>query len=776
LPSLIGGGNHRSRAQIVGILVFVLGLIVLLNCLIFLFLAHRSLTFPSLSLHTSHPPPITSTTPTHTLPTAEKEIRHNPDDGKSTKPQEKQVEPGHSQQHIAATTILSPDSLPTLTDTPPNEPPPTPVPSTIAPSTPTPTPTSVVPRADVSEADDVEQRAIMNWALSNSNPTCDAVFGSGMLRRWDETKAVFCEPTQEQERPPGTADLVAPSSNSAPSVEVDTTALRNQLQSISQSGVGALTTDGNDRLDPPPGRIVCRSTTLPFMPPPTAPHSFCSGRNVFIDLSEFKPGADAPRHRAHYAMGRGHHYHYRAGETFTAACARTSAFNIRRISADHQRDVVEAIGSIQEKHRLVWKDYIQRLAEGKETLYAPSQLQSRDNQLTSGQDVAGSRQLLPSALSSDPSRLIVLPHSLLLITRENGEHCNFYHTLTDLYNAWLMMRNFGVTRESTQILFLDNHGPSPFDDAWQQVFSAAGPVLRVNELMERGLSQSMLFAGSIMISPPGYSSPLYRHLMDVHDPECSSKADLVAQFAADFLHAHHVPYHAWKTTDTLASVAHVTDEDVQKAVRATWISGMRRQAGEVNRTLADASATNADDDVLHVLFVSRRPYDHFVSHKKINRQIFNEDTLLDFMTPTPASDPSSSNTHPYTDVRVDLVDMARIPFSAQLRLVASSDVLVGMHGAALSHSVFLPPWSSLLELHPRGQRWQCFKHLSEWSGHEYFAWRNERPAMEQQREDGSGVTVDPNAFKPVFDRALDAARQKRKELRQRKEQARLNGK
>jgi hypothetical protein len=62
------------------------------------------------------------------------------------------------------------------------------------------------------------------------------------------------------------------------------------------------------------------------------------------------------------------------------------------------------------------------------------------------------------------------------------------------------------------------------------------------------------------------------------------------------------------------------------------------------------------------------------------------------------------------------------------------------------------------------QRWQCFAHQTEWSGHLYFSWRNSNQGAEREDDTGNGLDVDPTTFRIVLDQAIDAVRAKRREL------------
>ena len=50
----------------------------------------------------------------------------------------------------------------------------------------------------------------------------------------------------------------------------------------------------------------------------------------------------------------------------------------------------------------------------------------------------------------------------------------------------------------------------------------------------------------------------------------------------------------------------------------------------------------------------------------------------------------------------------------QFAVVQQTDVLIGMHGAALAHALLLPPHAALVELWPEvGSGHPCCKHLCD---------------------------------------------------------------
>lgn len=68
---------------------------------------------------------------------------------------------------------------------------------------------------------------------------------------------------------------------------------------------------------------------------------------------------------------------------------------------------------------------------------------------------------------------------------------------------------------------------------------------------------------------------------------------------------------------------------------------------------------------------------------------------------------------------VDLVDVTEKPNPLEtIGLIANTDILIGMHGDALTYLLFLPDWSSVIELHDCGDR--RYADLAKLRGLDYF--------------------------------------------------------
>ena len=127
-------------------------------------------------------------------------------------------------------------------------------------------------------------------------------------------------------------------------------------------------------------------------------------------------------------------------------------------------------------------------------------------------------------------------------------------------------------------------------------------------------------------------------------------------------------------------------------------------------------------DQPRILFLWRRNY---VSHPrnplgKVSRKISNEAELLHYVS---SNMPAAS----VNGIQIDKLNMQQ-----QLQHIVDTDVLVGMHGAGLSHAIFLPHWAAVVELVPH--YWSAesnqFKMIAAWRNLTYERWVNNDPRTE----------------------------------------------
>lgn len=140
-------------------------------------------------------------------------------------------------------------------------------------------------------------------------------------------------------------------------------------------------------------------------------------------------------------------------------------------------------------------------------------------------------------------------------------------------------------------------------------------------------------------------------------------------------------------------------------------------------------ASTSDDhkcskSALNVLFIWRRDY---VAHPRnpsgmVHRKIKNEGDLLNAVRKE------------FTSYKVSGIQLDLYNVSTQLYHISQADIYIGMHGAAMTFSMFLPYKSAVIELYPyyyKTVNWHMEK-IAKWSGHFYQTWWNSDKTLEDK--------------------------------------------
>ncbi|XP_055921825.1 EGF domain-specific O-linked N-acetylglucosamine transferase [Eupeodes corollae] len=141
----------------------------------------------------------------------------------------------------------------------------------------------------------------------------------------------------------------------------------------------------------------------------------------------------------------------------------------------------------------------------------------------------------------------------------------------------------------------------------------------------------------------------------------------------------------------------------------------------------------------------------FLSRKTKYRQVLNEDELIKTI---------SSNENYF----VRRISFERgIPFSEQLQIIRNTDILIGMHGAGLTHLLFLPNWATIFELY-NCEDPNCYKDLARLRGVNYLTWKDQSKLKtkdeENQQKGGAhakfvNYEFDPEEFAELVSNAAE---------------------
>ena len=75
----------------------------------------------------------------------------------------------------------------------------------------------------------------------------------------------------------------------------------------------------------------------------------------------------------------------------------------------------------------------------------------------------------------------------------------------------------------------------------------------------------------------------------------------------------------------------------------------------------------------------------------------------------------------YPGIEISMVEFAPKPMVEQLSIIRNTDILIGVHGAGLTHALFLSPGSAAVEILPADFYHKGFRNLAHLLGHRYFS-------------------------------------------------------
>jgi protein O-GlcNAc transferase len=107
-------------------------------------------------------------------------------------------------------------------------------------------------------------------------------------------------------------------------------------------------------------------------------------------------------------------------------------------------------------------------------------------------------------------------------------------------------------------------------------------------------------------------------------------------------------------------------------------------------------------------------------------------------------------------MNLEVVDMAKMSYFEQLKLIRNTNVLVGIHGAGLMFIMFAADEAVLVEIHPSYRQDRHFRHASRVTGKMYLPLRAKTRETCQGSSDNVMVPIDE--FKLTMDGALRLAR------------------
>ncbi|KAH7640385.1 hypothetical protein DERF_004951 [Dermatophagoides farinae] len=129
--------------------------------------------------------------------------------------------------------------------------------------------------------------------------------------------------------------------------------------------------------------------------------------------------------------------------------------------------------------------------------------------------------------------------------------------------------------------------------------------------------------------------------------------------------------------------------------------------------LKDSESIITDNNLDNVINIT------FIKRNTRYRQILNQQQLIDSLKSYLKAQNQTIK------VNIRMVDFNhRMPFIEQVRLSSQTDILIGIHGAGLTHTLFQPDYGILFELY-NCEDHDCYRDLARLRGIHYLTWQNQ---------------------------------------------------
>ncbi|KAJ8440421.1 hypothetical protein Cgig2_017654 [Carnegiea gigantea] len=283
-------------------------------------------------------------------------------------------------------------------------------------------------------------------------------------------------------------------------------------------------------------------------------------------------------------------------------------------------------------------------------------------------ELVGSLQFVSDSREFQCSEWVEEP--TLLLTR--FEYANVFHTYTDWYSAYVSSRVTSLPARPN-VVFVDGHSKTQLEETWTALFSSIRFVKHFNG--------PVCFRHAVFV-PLGYETAWFKGLTNPTDCQGASAEALWA------------------------------NPDDHKTARLSEFGEMIRAAlgFPLNRHRASKPSSQ-----YNVLFVRREDYLAHPRHNgSVESRLGNEQEVFDALKKWASR---------YRKCKMNLINglFAHMPMKEQIRAVQDASVIIGAHGAGLTHMVSASPKTVILEIISKDYRRPHFQLISQWKGLDYHA-------------------------------------------------------
>ncbi|KAI7212881.1 hypothetical protein KC333_g6879 [Hortaea werneckii] len=152
-------------------------------------------------------------------------------------------------------------------------------------------------------------------------------------------------------------------------------------------------------------------------------------------------------------------------------------------------------------------------------------------------------------------------------------------------------------------------------------------------------------------------------------------------------------------------------------------------------------------DIRDASQTTHRPRKLVMINRKHSRHLLHTHALFDALQAR----------HP--EIEMTLLDYGTLDFKAQLELDQTTDILVGVHGAGLTHGMFLPRHSTIAQILPPTLDHYGFENMARFLGHKYYSTHSK--AFESVNHTGDwhhdDVFMEEEEFLKFMDEVIEGA-------------------
>mmetsp|Transcript_36603 Transcript_36603/g.59323 ORF Transcript_36603/g.59323 Transcript_36603/m.59323 type:complete len:312 (+) Transcript_36603:172-1107(+) len=269
------------------------------------------------------------------------------------------------------------------------------------------------------------------------------------------------------------------------------------------------------------------------------------------------------------------------------------------------------------------------------------------------------------------------------------EYANLFHQMTDWYNMYVVGQREKVLGAKITFLFLDGHAKGALDTAWthwsrinDDEKKEEGKKMNHRHHHQEGFirvkhlnSQGTCFHHALLM-PMGYRSPVDIHGMTGSAKRCRNDGQV---------------------------------NDFRMMITKKWLSIPYNDDDDHNNDVSSSIK-------IKVGMIFRRDY---LAHPRAGagrttRKISNEMQVVNVLSRL--KDDSNNK----WSIEFRSMSLESMPFKKQVEVVSRQNILIGVHGAALSHVLWMKPGSDLIEITSGGYSGRFhFEFFATWAGLRY---------------------------------------------------------